>query len=239
MVAQRPLVLELGLPKVGTTALAEYFRCNGWRTSHSVCQSTGQQQTTCVECMSEFMRRAAQLGWGPSSDTAWRHGLPSDEFRKLCGPYDVFAELSLLTATACFLPQVFYARTLVAALPDACFVLSTRDLDSWVHSVQSWSGHEHKYFRGASLIDRFVDNCPLSPRNASGLKEFHRQHLRAAREALRDARCAVEVDLRTPAEEIGATLAATFNGTKPSCWRVVNSGAPRKHGGSAWRRPAS
>ena len=39
-----------------------------------------------------------------------------------------------------------------------------------------------------------------------------------------------------PAEEIGATLAATFNGTKPSCWRVVNSGAPRKHGGSAWRR---
>ena len=46
----RPLVLELGLFKTGTTAIDDFFRCNGWATSHNVCKARGNETTACVRC---------------------------------------------------------------------------------------------------------------------------------------------------------------------------------------------
>ena len=56
----RAPLLELGLFKTGTTAIADYFRCNGWATSHNVCKARGNE-TTCVRCMGRFLEEAASI----------------------------------------------------------------------------------------------------------------------------------------------------------------------------------
>ena len=100
---RRPLVLELGLFKTGTTAIADYFRCNGWATSHNVCKARGNE-TICVRCMGQFLEEAARagIGRGPTNGGVFATAGDVDlgpTFRRLCGPYDVFAELGHLTAT--------------------------------------------------------------------------------------------------------------------------------------------
>ena len=223
---RRPLVLELGLFKTGTTAIADFFRCNGWATSHNVCKARGNETTACVRCMGQFLEAAAWagIGRGPTNGGVFATAGDVDlgpTFRRLCGPYDVFAELGHLTATTCFLPQVEHLRTLVRVLPNACFVLNTRELGGWMRSVSSWVGHEQVHFRGVTLLKRALSNCPIWPRTAEGLKAFHREHILRARDALRGAKCAIEVDLGRPAEETAERLATVFPGTNRSCWNVV------------------
>ena len=90
-----------------------------------------------------------------------------------------------------------------------------------MRSVSSWVGHEQVHFRGVTLLKRALTNCPIWPRTAEGLKAFHRDHILRARDALRGAKCAIEVDLGRPAEETAERLATVFPGTNRSCWNVV------------------
>ena len=192
---RRPLVLELGLFKTGTTAIADYFRCNGWARSHNVCKARGNETTACVRCMGRFLEAAAWagIGRGPTNGGVFATAGDVDlgpTFRRLCGPYDVFAELGHLTATTCFLPQVEHLRTLVRVLPNACFVLNTRELGGWMRSVSAWVGHEQVHFRGVTLLKRALSNCPIWPRTAEGPQGLpsRARPARARRAARREVR---------------------------------------------------
>ena len=68
-----------------------------------------------------------------------------------------------------------------------------------------------------------LDNCPIWPRNESGLMAWARQHVLAARHDLKTARCKLEIDLAAPLAQTRELLNQTFPGTKASCWGVTNA----------------
>lgn len=221
LAARRPLVLEVGLPKTGTTSLAAYFRCSGWRASHQDCVNA----SSCAACTYAFVADFADEGRTGAAARTPRER--ERDFRRRCGDFDVFAQLDDATATACLFPQVDHLAALVAALPGACFVLNTRPLDAWVASVASYV-ESKSAFRGLSLVERLLRTCPIHPRDTTGLRAWARRHVDAARAALRTAACSLEVDLAAPAATTAAALARTFNGTRASCWTQHNAHAPRK-----------
>jgi len=229
MVVQRPLVIQVGLPKMGTTSFANYFRCNGWRVSHQMCANSTRGH--CTHCLFQFVEAASwkrpqpqsNLGFGgPMQSTVALHSPSSATFRDMCGAYDVFAQLDSITATACIFPQVSFLPTLVNALPDACFVLNTRPLNDWIRSIRRYTRTKGSFF-GMDLMDRMLGNCPIWPRNESGLMAWAQQHVLAARHDLQTARCKLEIDLAAPPAQTRELLNQTFPGTKASCWGVANA----------------
>ena len=234
MVTQRPLVLELRLPKVGTTALAEYFRCNGWRTSHSLPKH---------RAAADNMRRvhvrvhaaAAQLGWGPSSDTAGDAACHPMSSASSAG------RTTFLQSYRCSPRRRAFCRgcsTRARSWPRCRTRTSCEhpDLDSWVHRCSRGRGTSASISRRKQSIASWtIARSRRGTQRPQGVPQAApaRGARGAARRALRRRSRPAYARRRDWRD------ARRLNGTKPSCWRVVNSGAPRKHGGSAWRRPAS
>ena len=79
-----PLAVVVGLPKMGTTSLRNFFHCSGWRTSHQACHGGPH----CGACVEAFVARVAQLGVRKTA-LADQTAL----FREKCGDYDAFTQL--------------------------------------------------------------------------------------------------------------------------------------------------
>ncbi len=92
----------------------------------------------------------------------------ADVLRRLCGNYDAFTQIDFtgeMRADAvgtCIYPQINYLGTLLRYLPRACFVLNTRPTAHWLNSVSQWAG----------LMPRILRNCPIWPRNETGLARW-------------------------------------------------------------------
>ncbi|EGB05407.1 hypothetical protein AURANDRAFT_66362 [Aureococcus anophagefferens] len=198
-----PLALVVGLPKMGTTSLRNYFHCSGYRASHMAC-SNGPH------CGALGVRR------GPDA-----LGDQTRLFRKLCGDFDAFTQLDSVTTTGCVAPQVSHLAALVKALPSACFVLNTRPLDAWLASVRAHVT-AHRYANW-SMYDRMVANCPVHPRNGAGLAAWAARHVERATALVERARCGVVVDIEGDVRAVGARLAAKLNGTHARCWGQANA----------------
>ena len=181
MATPRPLVLNLGLPKTGTTSIAAYFACNGWRSSHWNCGNASK----CAVCMMSWLVAVAQREH--SGSRGWRERLDmSGELQRHCGDFDVFAEIDLQMHSACIYPQVEHLHTLVRVLPKACFILTVRPMEHWLRSVRAWglkplsnrSSHVATYEpERDTLLSKMLSSCPILPRTEAGLLAWHSQHL--------------------------------------------------------------
>jgi hypothetical protein len=235
----RPLVIALGMPKAGTTSIAQFFACNGWRTSHWICDSheapatansltVGNNMNKCAFCVLNFVQTVASREHPGSR--GWReHPDLSGDLRRACGDFDVFAEIDHQLHSTCLYPQVAFLHTLLRALPRACFILNVRPLQHWLESVRTWgikelkndSKHAVSYQADRdTLLAKMLSSCPIYPRNESGLLVWHERHLQRTRDAIRGRNCALEVHVEDPLA--GHHLAAYFTGTRASCWSNHN-----------------
>ena len=225
-----PLTINLGVTKTGTTSLHEYFVCNGWRSAHW--RGCGTARRFCA---------SAVLSWllAPFDAT---EALPTSVQRRLIGRranasaneaslraevggVDVVAELNL--QTGCIFPQVSHLFALTARLSRACFVLTTRPVESWLRSVR---GHSN------DLLGQLIADCPISPKNETGLARWYSEHVARAAEVLHRRPCAAVIDVEDPAA--GKLLSRTFPGTDSRCWGHHNRAkAPRRHNRSSTYDP--
>ena len=182
----RPLVIVIGMPKCGTGTINEFFKCNGWKTSHYACRFDPNKHIrsvpaamSCGNCVTRWVLTVMDQPVGDKSA----------QLRLACGNYDVFAEMDYAQIHTCMFPQVFFLQTLLTYLPHACFVLNTRPTDHWLSSVRNFRwGYAH-------LMPRILNNCPINPRNETGLGDWYERHNLIASLALRSARCALEFDI--------------------------------------------
>lgn len=112
-----PQYFVVGMPKSGTSSIAQFFRCGGYRVSHQTCGSQ-----TCARCI-----------WNNLQDgRAILHG---------CDQYDVYTQLDedgLGQDHFCFFPQLNLTR-LHQAYPSSTFILNVRNPIHWVDSVNDWN----------------------------------------------------------------------------------------------------
>ncbi|CAJ2506016.1 Uu.00g001460.m01.CDS01 [Anthostomella pinea] len=112
-------VLCLGMSRTGTMSLFTALQKLGYAPYH-MAVAMGSPRTN-LDCWSEGLNakfNGRGKKWG------------KEEFDKLLGNYDAVADV----------PCIAFVEELVAAYPDAKVVLSTRDVDGWVKSMQSTAG---------------------------------------------------------------------------------------------------
>lgn len=195
----RPLVVNLGLAKSGTTSLHAYFVCSGWRSVH-----WAVDKRWCGDGVRSFITQ------NHAGAAAFRRALhPSLAF-------DVYAEINVMWR--CVVPQVTGLSALLRLLPDACFTLTVRPAEHWTNSIMAWgtNGGKRKS-AGQTLID-----C-MHTRDRAGLATWYQHQMRRTQTELEQHRrkggCVHVVHIEDPNRtRIGEELAARFPGTHADCW---------------------
>jgi len=193
---QRPLVINLGLAKSGTTSLHEFFRCSGWCSRHDWGTLTHAMLATLAFAQSQSTVNA---------DAILR--------ARLGTPADVLAEVN--DAFRCVFPQVDHLDHLLRFFPEACFVQTTRPVDHWIRSLRGW-----RLPNGVTLLGSMITRCPIRPRDESGLRTWYLRHERRVRKALSGRQCALVIDIE---KDPGVELARHFSRTNESCWGHHNA----------------
>ena len=214
-----PLVLNLGIFKSGTTSLQQFFKCNGWKASHNM--DCGAER--CSSALYRFLESRHWLSPGPHPVlTAHKAANEEKAFRQIMGPYDVHAELN--HASDCSFPQVEHAEALVAALPGACFVVTSRPPEHFAHSVATFFDHYHASTANkSSLLSALLRGCTRRnkrPRNEADLVPWYQESM---------ARCAAcpPCAVRRQVDIEGADAGE----------RLARAPAPTRRAGSTATRP--
>lgn len=111
-------IIVVGMPKCGTTSLADYFRCGNLRVSHHDCP--GQP---CGICVKSNAQNAVPLLQG-------------------CGEFEVYAQLDVDGIDGpdyCYFPQIELLDGLLDNYPNATLVLNVRPVRHWIDSVNKWN----------------------------------------------------------------------------------------------------
>ena len=207
----RPLIVMLGLGKSGTQTTYDFFKCAGWRSSHWICK-TPRKEEYCATCIMRWLSKTM-----PSAGrNDPRHDYAA-ALREECGNYTVFAQIDMTTSHTCVVPQVSFLHTLLARLPNACFVMTYRSEASWIASMARWG----------TLKPRTLESCPLLPKNDSGLAAYYAAHKARVRAALAASNvCNVQVDLET--ENLTDHLNTCFDVNAPKrCLAIHKNKTPK------------
>lgn len=109
-------ILNLGLPKCGSTSLSALFKKSGFHRADWYC-SGGYKY--CGTCMKQNL---------DNNKTMLDH----------CGNYTVFTQMDYNLKGMCIFPQIMYLDELYAEAPDATWILPFRNVTKWVSSVTHW-----------------------------------------------------------------------------------------------------
>ena len=170
-------VINLGLPKTGSSTLHSFFQCGGFSSSHWRCGNR-----TCAGCISENLKRRLPPFAG-------------------CGEFQVWSQMDDPNGDPrkCFFPQVDALENLYRHYPDAIYLLPKRNPGSWVRSVQSLSNSES--FMGTRIMA-----CNFMKGPIRDLRQFYLQHIAAVRNFAKEnpGMILVEYDIDRPTLLFGA-----------------------------------
>lgn len=126
-------VINLGMPKCGTTSEWAFFKCAGYHATHS---NQGS------ECAGLCMRDAANIGFPVISECLKGNdamleincqGAFGEEYKE--GQY-----YSPKSKDDCFYPQLSLLEEMHMDDPNVTFLLAFRPIDDWIDSVVNWLG---------------------------------------------------------------------------------------------------
>ena len=227
-ISSNRLVINLGIAKTGTTSLAMYFKCNNWSVAHDMnCGSSQRCSDGVIDFLQNFQKRnfISSMQLSPQEhafDKSRLHGheamsnmaASNIEFKSYVGNHEVMAEIN--DAYHCIFPQVIFLHQLIASVPNACFILTTRPVEHWMQSVSSYVGDIGLGY----LADAMLRSCPIQPRNKTGLRIWYLNHMQRARQALQEVDCSVEIDIES--SNAGSMLQKVFPESDASCWGHYN-----------------
>lgn len=137
-------VLNMGMPKAGSSSLYEYFTCIGLKTTH---WDINQDEFEGV-----CMRDAARVGFPPLKTCApQKEALMQMDFAKPFG-FDI-PRHTISTSKKrdeCFFPQLSLLEEIHQESYQATFIINFRPIHDWIKSVAGW----------ADLLLR-ISNCHL------------------------------------------------------------------------------
>jgi len=143
------LIINLGLPKSGSTTLFAFLRCGGVLSSRWTCG-----RSKCGSCISKNIR----------------HQRPP--FLR-CGNFQGWTQLDVVEPEQgrCAMPQTHHGQYLLSHHPDALFLLPLRDKKQWSRSMEAWVGNQR-----LSLADRLAQCAHQHwQSNVSELQDFDLQ----------------------------------------------------------------
>ena len=122
-------ILNMGMPKSGSSSVSKLFKNSGFKTSHWGC---GKRSGACGNCFERHLNTT------------------SDIFRK-CGNFNVYSQMDRMKNegsspdNACIFPQIKYLDRLYEDAPHATWLMPLRNVSTWLDSVNKWNTMRRRY----------------------------------------------------------------------------------------------
>ena len=211
-------VLNMGMPKCGSSSLFEFFECVGMQSTHHLVHQT--------EFEGVCMRDAARAGLPPIETCASGKDALLQIDAEIPFGYVFGKTRSNLKRDDCFLPQLSLLQEIHNEVPNATFVLNFRPVKDWIRSIKGW----------VDLLNRFqkchLPNLPRgNPKDINNDTEVtesltrlfcsHVIHLRSFVE-LHPSHALIELDLYDT-KTSGLVMDSIFpSGNNNTCWGHAN-----------------
>ena len=200
-------IINLGMPKSGTTTLHHLMGCMGLSSAHWGCRSSGSTSKACG-CHFKVCHEAG-------------------EPLLSCSPgYDSYIQMDIVEYSFCHFPQITGVDNLMTNYPDATFVMTTRSPEKWAHSVYYWRAMARR-IAYCELPDPFnIDPSSVREENYSDtLSQFYTDHVafikaKAAEHGIK----LLVVNIEDP-KSVSAFLKKM--GAKEECWGHQNASSYR------------
>ena len=194
-------VINLGMPKMGSTSLHSYFKCGGHKSVHWNC---GDKKTYCGECIEKAIE--ANLLPLPYSTCKMKKVVSYAQIDR--GPEH--------------LVQVNYLNEIVGGIPNATFILTFRDMNNWYKSLSNWGSEKN------SMRKRFeranITGLPKGVgRNVSEFSSFYCEYVKRVRKEVAKypgRHELIEIDIEDPS--VGWQMEEAF-GINHTCWGHMNT----------------
>ncbi len=196
------LVINLGMPKMGSTSLHSYFECGGYTSVHLDWCGKNEKYKFCGDCIEESI----QAGLPPLS---------------MCKQVDSYAQIDGGPEN---LVQVNYLNEIVRGVPNATFVLTFRNMTKWYISLTNWVGKNYKINLRTRFERANITGLPAGVgRNVSEFSDFYCEYVKRVRKevALYPGLELIEIDIEDPM--VGWQMEEAF-GINHTCWGRSNAG---------------
>jgi hypothetical protein len=212
-------IVNLGMPKMGSTSLFHFFLCsnitaNHWRTESS--------DLTAVVLIGECMRDTYENNNNNKSGTASKH---QDLIQACTFGAQALTQIDVaLSPERCVLPQIQYIQQLLLANDGkTMFILPFRPVDDWLASLYHQVRPD-----GSRLYDRLQHCLPDGQHN---LADVWCDHVTTIRQLVPPDRL-LELDLTDHAWT--ATMLSQFYHTNATCWTQSNRRRDNNQKRSLW-----
>lgn len=219
--------LNMGMPRVGTNSLYQFFLCGGykanlWRTERhghtGLCMRDAQKQGHPIleSCSSWWSGSKAELENNLSK--------PSDQDDQQA---DAFIQMDVaIDENKCLFPQMQFLDQLHEEAPNATFILMFQPVRKWAHDLVDWNPTSET-FRGKSFAERLQDcDLPGLPYGTGGtieeLEQWFCDHVTRVRQFVADhpSHKLIELDIRD--DYTNTKVMSQLFGTQESCWKRVD-----------------
>ena len=207
----RTLVINLGMPKMGSSSIHSYFDCGGYKSVHWLCGGR-----YCGDCIEE----AIQSGLPPFS---------SQDPKCKISSIGSYAQIDRGPEN---LVQVNYLVEIMSGVPSATFILTFRNMTKWYMSMSRWWTDSNevpfKSTKDNSMRKRFeVANITGLPkgvgRNVSEFSQFYCEYVKRVRKEVAKypgRHKLIEIDIEDPS--VGWQM-EDFFGVNRTCWGISNA----------------
>ena len=219
-------IINVGMPKCGSTTLESFFKCAGMKTSHHITARDGN--------IGLCMRQAIESGKPPiQSCDSWywpRKGRKKRRHRKPNASDDTGVEALLQIDVAnnprqCVFPQISYLEEIHEEDPNATFILNSRPVLEWASSVIRWQGVRD----GPSLNNR-LNLCHLPGLNGNttdDLSAWFCGHVQHIRKFVADHPSHALIELNLYDTDCNAAIMSSLFNADKSCWGHSNANPAR------------
>jgi hypothetical protein len=217
-------IINVGMPKCGSSTLEHFFHCAGMKTSHWSTKRHGP--------IGVCMRDAIKRGLPPiKSCDSWYRGRGKAFNESFDSGVEALLQIDTENNEAeCVFPQMSYLEELHAEAPNATYILNFRPVMDWVSSLIRCEG------MGKAMYLRLQNcNLPDFPKGKGNttaeLKDWLCGHVRNIRNFVAEhpSYSLIELNLY---ETRNADIMSTLFHTDPSCWVHANKNTkepPRRH----------
>jgi hypothetical protein len=217
-------IVNLGMPKMGSTSLFQFFLCsnitaNHWRTESS--------DRTAVVLIGECMRDTYDNNNKNNNKSGTGASKHPDLIRSCSFGAQALTQIDVaLSPERCVLPQIQYIKQLLSANDGkTMFLLPFRPVDDWLASLYHQVRPD-----GSRLYDRLQHCLPAGQHN---LADVWCDHVTTIRQLVPHDRL-LELDLTDHAWT--ATMLSQFYHTSATCWTQSNCRRDNQNKqGSLWK----
>ena len=192
-------ILNMGMPKCGSTSLFTFLYCADYSVSHYFCID----QWSCASCMYANVRS----GEAPLSN---------------CGNWDAYTQLDSEGLHSCFFPQAELLEEIHKESPNATFVLTFRNVDNWIESVNNWKRADNHPPMNELFSMCFIPGKPVGKgKEPDELRHFFCTQIQRIRDfvAQHPSHALIEIDIEDP--NTGQIMADIFQ-VSEKCWMKTN-----------------